>query len=475
MTQQEFFNRYNFDIRTDRLGGGGFGTVYKAYDSVLHREVALKVSEVKYGPNGKVFSLKDEFDAIKDLPPHPNIANYESLYSFDMPNGRFDYAVMQYYPGGNLSELLQKGLSYSQKEGLARQLLEGIAFLHQHKVVHRDLKPANILVEKRGIYYIPLITDFGLSKAAAVDDRSMFSNSFGGGTHRYSSPEQLQGKPLRLNTDLWSYGVVVYELFTGEPLFEAGSSAKDSAQADLEVYHKIIAGDVGGQLSKVPELWQRVLRRCLVVNPDQRVKEAGELLAMIGKTSTSRADYSKSNGIGDGTRLENQTLVENKRTVGKYGNDRAMVEKKMSDRGDSSKSDNLDSKAGKKRSFGEYRSIWKSVIVAVFAVSLAVLAIVAIFAHDLAFRISFITTSSIYSIIFFVALFHDNFVYDFSDHFFIRLLCLIVSYVIIVMSLMTGIDDYIANGTIKDLPWGIILVLFNVFIVFFSFRDWDWF
>lgn len=308
MTQEEFFNRYNFNIRTDRLGGGGFGTVYKAYDSVLHREVALKVSEVKYGLNGKVFSLKDEFDAIKDLPLHPNIANYESLYSFDMPNGRFDYAVMQYYRGGNLSELIQKGLGFSQKEELACQLLEGIVFLHQHKVVHRDLKPANILVEERNGYYIPLITDFGLSKAAAVDDHSMFSNSFGGGTHRYSSPEQLQGKPLRFNTDLWSYGVVLYELFTGEPLFEAGSSAKDTAQADLEVYHKIIAGDVGGRLGKVPELWQRILRRCLVVNPDQRVKEAGELLAMIG-------DGNRGNGKDDKTEIEDKTVVEDKTKV----------------------------------------------------------------------------------------------------------------------------------------------------------------
>ena len=281
MTQQEFFSRYTYSPSRDRIGGGGFGTVYKAYDNVLHREVAIKVSEVKTTADGKkTFSLKDEFEALAHVPKHPNIANYEEFYSYEMPNGIFDYAVMQYYPDGNLGNAIRQGLTVEQKEEIATQLLEGIDFLHQHKVVHRDLKPGNILIVKHGGRIIPLITDFGLSKAAGVVDGSVFSNSFGAGTPRYSSPEQLQGNPLRLNTDLWSYGAILYELFTGQQLFSAGSGAANTAQADMEIYNKIVNGNVSG-LNKMPEQWRRVAERCLVVDPTKRAKDAAELFAII--------------------------------------------------------------------------------------------------------------------------------------------------------------------------------------------------
>lgn len=302
MTQEEFFKRYTYNIRTDRIGGGGFGNVYKANDNLAHRVVAIKVSEVKTAANGKTFSLKDEFNALKGLPMHPNIANYEDLFTFDTPQGVFDYAVMQYYPDGNLTQVIGPGLTTEQKEGIADQLLEGIAFLHEHKVVHRDLKPGNILVVKQDSHIIPIITDFGLSKTADTGDRSMFSNSFGGGTARYSSPEQLQGRPLRMNTDLWSYGAVVYELFAGQPLFEAGSSAANSAQADLEIYNKIINGDVGGRLGDMPEKWRKVLERCLVVDPEKRAKNAADLRALL-------------NNVSDSNLQENPTVVEDKTFV----------------------------------------------------------------------------------------------------------------------------------------------------------------
>ena len=281
MTQQEFFKRYTYSPSRDRIGGGGFGTVYKAYDNVLHREVAIKVSEVKTTPDGqKTFSLKDEFEALNHVPKHPNIANYEEFYSYEMPNGVCDFAIMQYYPDGNLGNAIRQGLTAEQKEDIATQLLEGIDFLHKHKVVHRDLKPGNILIVKHGGRVIPLITDFGLSKAAGVVDGSVFSNSFGAGTPRYSSPEQLQGNPLRLNTDLWSYGAILYELFTGQQLFSAGSGAANTAQADMEIYNKIVNGNVKS-LGKMPETWRRVAERCLVVDATKRAKDAGELFAII--------------------------------------------------------------------------------------------------------------------------------------------------------------------------------------------------
>ena len=281
MTKEDFFKRYTYDVLKDSIGGGSFGTVYKAKDNYLHRTVAIKVSQVKIAPNKqRAFSLKDEFDALSHVPTHPNIANYEELYSFESQQGVFDYAVMQYYPDGNLSEAIKRGLTEEQKEEIAKQLLEGIAFLHNHKVVHRDLKPGNILVVKEGEKIIPIITDFGLSKSAVETDGSVFGNSFVGGTQRYSSPEQLQGQPLRFNTDLWSYGTIVYELFSGHPLFEAKSETVSTSQVEREIYEKIVHGDVKS-LQKMPEIWRKVAERCLIVNPEQRVRSADTLFSII--------------------------------------------------------------------------------------------------------------------------------------------------------------------------------------------------
>ena len=298
MTQQDFFNRYTYSPSRDRIGGGGFGTVYKAKDNLLHRTVAIKVSEVKTTADGqKTFSLKDEFEALAHVPKHPNIANYEEFYSFESPQGLFDYAVMQFYPDGNLSNAIKKGLTAEQKEDIATQLLEGIAFLHQHKVVHRDLKPGNILIVKDGDKIIPLITDFGLSKAAGVVDGSVFSNSFGGGTPRYSSPEQLQGLPLRFNTDLWSYGAIIYELFTGTQLFSASSGAANTAQVDMEIYNKIVNGNVQN-LDRMPEKWSRVAERCLVVDPTKRAKDASEMFAIIEGDTDDETEVTKDSTTG---------------------------------------------------------------------------------------------------------------------------------------------------------------------------------
>ena len=280
MTQEEFFKRYKYSIRTDKIGGGAFGTVYRAFDEILNREVAIKVSEVKI-MGGKEFSLKDEFDAIKDVPVHPNIANYEELITLEMPNGIFDYAIMQFYKDGNLSSFIKSNPTFDQKEQVALDLLNGIIHLHAHKVVHRDLKPGNILIVKRGDKIIPVITDFGLSKNAEMEGQSRFSNSFGGGTLKYSSPEQLKAEKLRLNTDLWAYGVIVHEIFTGKNLFMAQNITGASAEAEKEIYEQIIGVDISSMINELPGKWQEVVKQCLVRDGAKRIKSGVAVKALI--------------------------------------------------------------------------------------------------------------------------------------------------------------------------------------------------
>ena len=301
MTEEEFFKRYTYNVQKNNIGGGSFGTVYKAYDNILDREVAIKVSEVKV-VGDKEFSLLVEFEAIAHLPMSMYIANYEGVFRFIERNGTYDYAVMQYYSLGNLSHYLKNNdVSLAKRESITKGILEGIAFLHQHKVVHRDLKPSNILVVDRRGEIIPKITDFGLSKQAETDGKaSRFTNSFAGGTLQYSSPEQLKGLPLKLNTDLWSFGAIAYEILTGKTLFEAQSQSTASAEWQNEITQKILHADVSKELEILPLNWRAVVSACLEKDVNNRVQNSTALFSILnGDENVAKEEV-----------LEAQTIVK---------------------------------------------------------------------------------------------------------------------------------------------------------------------
>ncbi|MDT8416040.1 MAG: serine/threonine-protein kinase, partial [Flavobacteriaceae bacterium] len=289
MKQEEFLKRYEFNIRTDKVGGGSFGTVYKAYDTVLDRNVAIKISEVKR-LGDKEFSLREEFEAISNLPPHANIAHYEEVFTFESFQGVFDYAVMQYYQEGNLTEFIRNhpNLNFEQREDIALQLLNGIAHLHKHKVIHRDLKPGNILVviRKNG-QIVPKITDFGLSKQAEDGQGSRFQNSFAGGTIQYSSPEQIKGEPLKLNTDLWSFGVIAYEIFTGQKLFDVNGFSSASIEWQNQITQQILKENIEEKIKDLPEKWRATLLSCLQRDLSKRVQNTDEIIKNLGKESAT--------------------------------------------------------------------------------------------------------------------------------------------------------------------------------------------
>lgn len=282
MQQKEFFERYEIDIKSGRLGGGAFGTVYKAYDHLRDQWKAIKIAEVKF-IDGKEFSLVSEFNASQAIPLHKNIAHYESVFQFQMPNGVFDYAVMQYYPEGNLKQLLsQKKLQLEEKFSLVNGLLQGITFLHKNNIIHRDIKPSNILIsiDTRN-QYVPKIADFGLSKNISDTDFSNITNSFGGGTLDYSSPEQLFGQPLRPNADLWSLGVIVYEIFMARKPFDAGEMTGSPEAKRRKVYQNIIQAVLPNNVDQCPVPYNDIIRLCLIKDSSKRVKKGEDLIEFL--------------------------------------------------------------------------------------------------------------------------------------------------------------------------------------------------
>ena len=282
MQQKEFFERYEIDVKSGRLGGGAFGTVYKAYDHLRDEYKAIKIAEVKY-IDGKEFSLISEFNASQAIPLHKNIAHYESVFQFQMPNGLFDYAVMQYYPEGNLKQLLQnKPLQLEEKFSLVNGLLQGITFLHKNSIIHRDIKPSNILISIDTRHqYVPKIADFGLSKNISDTDFSNITNSFGGGTLDYSSPEQLFGNPLRPNADLWSFGVIVYEIFMMKRPFDSDDTTGSPEAKRRKVYQNIIQAVLPSNLDQCPAPYNDIIRLCLIKDPSKRVKKGDDLIEFL--------------------------------------------------------------------------------------------------------------------------------------------------------------------------------------------------
>ena len=277
MTEQEFQARYTYDRNRGKLGEGGFGTVFKAYDNYRDRWVALKIAEVDV--KNESIRLRKEVEMVTKLPSHPNIAYYEECYTFMQAKGECDFGILQYYEEGNLGELLKNNtLTLEQKQSVLKQILEGIAFLHQNGIIHRDLKPQNILIAKRGSEYIPKITDFGISKQLDINKSSVFSNSIAGaGTLAYASPEQLSERTIRKNTDLWSFGVIAFQALTGQLPFNTGEHASTSEAGRLELFRQINSGKLPDKINTIKEPWQKLIRRCLVLDAAQRVQSEAEL------------------------------------------------------------------------------------------------------------------------------------------------------------------------------------------------------
>ena len=264
------------------LGSGSYGRVFRVEDQLETEWVAIKISEFK-GNDTK--SLKAEVELAQRVPRQGNIARYDACYRLETDTSVSDFAIMKYYPDGNLADLLQRNtLTPTQIYDITQGILLGLQHLHRNRIVHRDFKPANILISRDNAgRFIPKIADFGLSRLVTDEelDNSDFDLSDGRGTPSYKAPEQIEGSRVSFNLDLWAFGVILYEILTGEKPFRADHRNSTEQSARREIEKKIISVELPTRIEQIAEPYASMIRRCLVRGIHQRVRKESELLDLL--------------------------------------------------------------------------------------------------------------------------------------------------------------------------------------------------
>ncbi|GAB3902396.1 hypothetical protein GCM10028803_29010 [Larkinella knui] len=283
---QEFKRRYPIrpNDKESLLGSGSYGRVIKVEDQLETEWVAIKVSEFK-GNDTK--SLKAEVNLAQRVPRQANIARYDACYRLETDTSISDFAIMKYYPDGNLADLLKREtLSSAQLYEITQGILLGLQHLHRHRIVHRDFKPANILISRDNAgRFVPKIADFGLSKLVTDEelDSSDFDLSDGRGTPSYKAPEQIEGSKVSFNLDLWAFGIILYEMLTGEKPFKADLRNTSEQSARREIEKKIITVELPARLNEIGEPYRSMIQRCLVRDIHERVRKEEELLDLLDR------------------------------------------------------------------------------------------------------------------------------------------------------------------------------------------------
>ena len=255
-------NRYSI-IRT--LGEGGMANVYLAYDTILDRNVAVKVLRGDLASDEKfVRRFQREALSASNL-YHPNIVQ---IYDFDKSDEEY-YIVMEYVEGRTLKQLLKKrgSLTITEVIDIMSQITDGMAHAHDSYIIHRDIKPQNIMILDNGMIKI---TDFGIAMALNGTQLTQ-TNSVMGSVH-YLPPEQAAGKGSTIKSDIYSMGILMYELLTGEVPYK-GDNAVEIALKHL----KEPVPSIRKILPDIPQSIENIILKATAKNPENRYKDAREM------------------------------------------------------------------------------------------------------------------------------------------------------------------------------------------------------
>jgi serine/threonine protein kinase len=286
ISENDFRNRYQYSQK-DLLGEGGFAQVFKAFDKQFKEYVALKF--FNKGEEGKYDVLHEMKDSRKYA--HKNIIRIHDAFIVKFENSfgqsLVQVGILEYADGGNLRDFIATTPPESKFLDVLVGILGALDYLHKDKkIIHRDLSPENILMFIEGDNWIPKIADFGISKKVDIvsDSKDQQKSTMLLGKVSYMAPEQFYPEKfgihnaINTNVDLWSFGVILYELFTQKKPF--GAESLDNPLKTIQS----ITNDPLPDLNKIPDPYRSVIRKCLVKDANSRVKSAAELVTILNKS-----------------------------------------------------------------------------------------------------------------------------------------------------------------------------------------------
>lgn len=270
MSERIFGNRYKI---IDKLGSGGMAEVYRAEDTILNRIVAIKVLHSQFATQRDfVERLRREAQSAANL-NHPNIV---SIHDWGSEENNY-FIVMEYIEGKTLKEIIEAEapLTPERAINIAIKACSALEFAHKREIIHRDVKPQNIVITPEGEIKV---TDFGIARAGAATPMTQTGSIMG--TAQYISPEQAQGRIVQRTSDIYSLGVVLYEMLTGRPPF---SGENPVSIAFKQVHEQPIPPRKINP--DIPESLERVILRALAKNPADRYQSALQMQADLNLCS----------------------------------------------------------------------------------------------------------------------------------------------------------------------------------------------
>jgi serine/threonine-protein kinase len=275
----------------EQLGQGGMAVVYKAYDTRLERDVALKVIRTGQIPPDHLNKLLQRFEREAK-----SQAKFDHLYIVPVHDyGEHEgspYIVMAYRPGGTLKQMTGKQIPYQLAAQFLAPIASALTYAHERNVLHRDVKPSNILISDKGV---PAITDFGIAKLLEAEGTALTGTGMGIGTPEYMAPEQWRGEPVP-QTDIYALGVVFYELVTGRKPYTADTPTAIALMQAMEPLPR-----PSELVPDLPERVEKVLFKVLSLKPEDRYGSMAEFGLVLEE-------------LAEGTKVE--PLAEKPITVG---------------------------------------------------------------------------------------------------------------------------------------------------------------
>ncbi|MCB2160549.1 serine/threonine protein kinase [bacterium] len=264
----------------EQLGQGGMAVVYRAYDTRLEREVALKAIRIGEIPESQRERLLKRFEREAKAQARFSHGHIVQVHDYGEYEGA-PYLVMTYLPGGTLKQRVNGAVTYREAAAILSPIADALAYAHKREVLHRDVKPSNILFDGEGQ---PMLTDFGIAKLLGeVEEATLTGTGLGVGTPQYMAPEQWKGKPVE-QTDIYALGVVFYELVTGRKPYDADTPAALILMQATEPLPQ-----PSTHATDLPERVEQVLYKALAVNPEDRYESMAAFAQVLSELAQGAA------------------------------------------------------------------------------------------------------------------------------------------------------------------------------------------